>query len=223
MAMERSIVWFRETNLRIEDHPALLSAGVGDVIPVFFLDPRLVSPEAARYRPHAAQFLLEALGHLADELAQRGSRLTFVPGRPAEELPRVAVRWAATRVVAVRGTSPVARAEDSGVARALDAATSRAALELIDGDTLCPPGTLRSGSGKPYAVFTPFSKSFASTWATTPPRPAPERLPSVPAAVETARLPDLQQLGVTPNAALLPAGERAAHERLAAFVLAGAA
>ena len=32
---------------------------------------------------------------------------------------------------------------------------------LHEGETLVPPGTLRTGEGRPYTVFTPFARAFA--------------------------------------------------------------
>jgi deoxyribodipyrimidine photo-lyase len=212
----RTLVWFRGKDLRVADHEALSSAAsTGDVIPLFVLDPYVFAPERARETPHSSQFLLESLAALAQNIEHRGSRLLLVAGESTELVPRLAAEWRVERVVAQRWTWPVGRERDARVARALEVP-----LELHEGETLLAPGTLRTGAGQPYSVFTRFAATFRQKAKIARTRAAPRELPPLPRDVRahTVEPPTLEALGIEQNPALLAGGERAARERLRRFL-----
>ena len=213
----RTLVWFRGKDLRIHDHPPLLdAAAAGEMIPLFVLDPYFFAPRRAREIPHRMQYLLESLRELADAIAARGSRLVVVEGRSVEVIPRLAAGWRVDRVVAHRWVEPFARERDQRVAGAL-----RVPFILHEGETLLPPGTLRTSAGQPFSVFTPFSRAFLATASIARPLPAPAALPALPdevAAAPPAEIPTCASLGIEENPRLVRGGETAARERLARFV-----
>jgi deoxyribodipyrimidine photo-lyase len=212
----RTLVWFRGKDLRIADHEPLRDAAVaGDVIALFVLDPFFFDPARARELPHRMQFLLESLVSLERNLAAKGSRLLIVPGKSTEIVPRLAKRWKVDRVVGHRWVEPFARERDRRIRAALDVP-----FDLYEGETLVPPGSLRSNAGGPYAVFTPFARAFAEVAHVGKPIAAPRRLPPPPPDldVETAAIPTCEALGFTSNPALVKGGERAARERLRRFL-----
>jgi deoxyribodipyrimidine photo-lyase len=216
----RTLVWFRGKDLRIGDHAPLHEAAAkGEVIPLFVLDPYFFEPARARELPHRIQFLLESLAALSANLSSRGSRLMVVPGRSVEVVPRLASEWRVDRVVAQRWTEPFGRERDRRLKLEL-----QVPFDLHEGETLLPPGRLRSGQGKPYAVFTAFARAFHATASVNPPVSAPKQLPPVPADIDAASadLPTLEMLGLTRNPRILAGGERAGRERLRTF-LGGAA
>ncbi|HEX6789895.1 MAG TPA: deoxyribodipyrimidine photo-lyase, partial [Candidatus Krumholzibacteria bacterium] len=90
---------------------------------------------------------------------------------------------------------------------------------LFEGETLLPPGTLRTSSGVPYSVFTPFKRAFLDIAQIARPLAAPAHLPAVPVDVraDNARIPSCEELGITPNDRVLEPGERAARRRLETF------
>jgi deoxyribodipyrimidine photo-lyase len=213
----RIIVWFRGKDLRIADHIPLREAlATGEVIPLFVIGPYFFAPERARAIGHRIQFLLESLRALQGNLAARGSRLVLVAGKSVEVVPRLAREWRADRVVAQRWVEPFARERDRRVAEAL-----QGKLELYEGETLLSPGTLRTGHGTPYSVFTPFAQAFRRTAAIENPLAAPRALPPLPGDIEPGALavPSCGELGIVENPRLLAGGERAARQRLRRFVL----
>ena len=212
----RTLVWFRGKDLRVADHAPLRAAiEGGEVVPLFVVDPYFFAKERARELPHRMQFLLASLDALARNVAHLGSRLVLVAGKSVDEVPRLARELRVDRVVAHRWTEPFGRERDRRVAAALTVP-----FELFEGETLAPPGTRRTGSGTPFAVFSAFAKAFARDVSIDAPVAAPRALPPLPpdVRVDEVPLPTLTSLDLTENPRVLAGGERAGRARLAAFV-----
>ncbi|HEX2576850.1 MAG TPA: deoxyribodipyrimidine photo-lyase [Aquihabitans sp.] len=200
------IAWFRR-DLRLGDNPALLAAAAGAdrVVPLFVHDPALAGPSGA----NRLAFLHACLDSLDADL---GGRLVERAGDPAEVVPALAEEVGADEVHVAEDFGPYGAARDDAVEAALRAAGR--ALEREGSPYAVPPGTLHTGGGTPYKVFTPFSKAWRGHgW--DGPRPAPTGVdwadgvrsdprPATPAPTATEGLP--------------PAGEAAAREVAAAFV-----
>jgi deoxyribodipyrimidine photo-lyase len=209
----RTLVWFRGKDLRLRDHAPLHAAiAGGEVIPCFVLDPLFFEPRRAQRLPHRMQFLVESLDALVRSIAARGSRLVIVRGRSVDVIPRLARRWKVDRVAAHRWSEPMGRERDHRVAEALSVP-----FDLYEGETLVPPGTLRSGAGTPYRVFTPFARAAGSALVERVAWPSPRVLPPLPGDVKTrsAAVPDCRRLGIAPNRGLIRGGEQPAQRRLA--------
>lgn len=183
----------------------------GEVIPLFVLDEHFFRPASARRTPFRIQFLLESLASLAANFEHKGSRLIVAAGRSVELVPQLARRWKVDRVVAQSWVAPVGRERDRRVARELPVP-----FELFDTESLCRPGSLRSGAGEPYSVFSAFARAFRREVRVDTPLPAPRRLPALPADVKTpgSPLPSLASLGIEHNPRVLAGGEHQARERL---------
>ena len=212
----RSLVWFRGKDLRVADHAPLTAALEGEAILLFVLDPYFFSAERATELPHRMQFLLQSLEALKKNVEHLGGELVIVSGRAVDVVPELAKRWRVDRVVAHRWVEPFGRARDARVQEGLGSIP----LELFEGETLLPPGSVRTGAGTPFSVFTPFARAIARALHVEPPLPAPKRLPPLPADVRTkmVRIPTLADLDLSENPRVIVGGERAARERLDAFV-----
>ena len=74
-------IWWIRRDLRLTDNLALQAAlKAGSVIPVFILDPHLLSRTPARRQ----NFLFEGLHALHKDLQNRGSSLVIRKGNPVE-------------------------------------------------------------------------------------------------------------------------------------------
>jgi deoxyribodipyrimidine photo-lyase len=179
------------------------------------LDEHFFRPADARRTPFRIQFLLESLASLAANLEHAGSRLIVAGGRSVEVVPRLAQRWKVQRVVAQSWVAPVGRERDRRVARAL-----QVPLELSDTETLARPGTLRTGAGAPYSVFSAFARAFRREVEVDAPLPAPRKLPPLPDEVRApgVALPSLASLGLQHNPQVLAGGERQARARLESWL-----
>ncbi|MCO5310209.1 MAG: DNA photolyase family protein [Austwickia sp.] len=206
-----SMLWFRR-DLRLRDLPALGAAAAagGDVVPLVVLDPALLA-SAGSVRQRCLFAALRALHESCE------GRLVVRTGRPDHVLPAVAAECGATQVHGSAESTPYGRARDERVRAALAA---RGVGWVATGTPYAVgPGTLVTGGGTPYQVFTPFSRAWRDHgW----PQPAP-----VPRGLRWATGIDSEALPADPNPAdpsepALPVcSEAAALERLTGFVAEG--
>ena len=192
-------IWWIRRDLRLTDNPALHAAlEAGSVLPVFILDPAFASQS-----PRRKNFLHEGLHALDRDLRARNSYLLTRSGRPLEVLRALLAETGADRILAEEDFTPYARRRDAEIARHLP-------LQLIHGQTVHHPEIVKKADGKPYTVYTPYSKAWKSLLAEIHPLPAPDHIPT-PAGIQTEPLPPFK---VTPG---FPAGEAEALRRLNQF------
>ena len=204
------IVWLRR-DLRLADQPALFAAAqAGPVIPVYVLDDGTAGSHA--YGGASRWWLHHSLESLAKSFDTRNSRLILRCGDAVEQLCKLAKETGAETIHANRHYEPWWRKAQGKLAEKLD-------LQLYDGNFLLPPGSVTTGSGTPYKIYTPFSKA---TLEQLPPRdvlPEPETLSSPDHWPDSDRLEDWDLLPTRPDWAggmrdFWQVGEAAAQERL---------
>ena len=168
------LLWFRQ-DLRLADNPALVTAAEGPVLPVFVLDDQA----AGAWAPGGAArwWLHHSLAALAAALAERHAPLLLLRGRAEILIPGLAQAVGAKEVIAGRLYEPWARERDRRIAEAL-AADGRQ-LRLATSAVLVEPARFAAGSGKPYAVYTPFARALAAAGDPPSPLPIPTRLKGV--------------------------------------------
>ena len=144
------VFWFRR-DLRTSDHPALqAAAAAGPVLPVFVLDPHLLSRSGAPRRAYL-KACLRALGVDVP--------LVVRAGPPVEALSVLIAESSATAVYATEDFGPYGRARDASVAARLN--SLGVAFERVGSPYLVAPGTVRKPDGAPYRVFTPFYRAWS--------------------------------------------------------------
>ncbi|MFO7678690.1 MAG: deoxyribodipyrimidine photo-lyase [Chloroflexota bacterium] len=206
--MNTSIWWIRR-DLRLTDNNALEAArqAAGQVIPVFILDPALLkAPQTGEKR---LAFLLAGLRQLDADLRQRGSYLVVRQGSPQMALTALMAETGAETLFAEADYTPFALRRDEAIAAELP-------LTLLPGFTLHHPDSIYKQDGRPYTVFTPFSKQWQQRPFPKPADviPAPDHI-RTPANIATHPLPDSPTLGTA--VPFLP-GEAEAQRRLRRFV-----
>ncbi|MCJ2177099.1 cryptochrome/photolyase family protein [Novosphingobium album (ex Hu et al. 2023)] len=156
------IVWLRR-DLRLSDQPAIAeAAGKGPVIPVYVLD-----DETARHRAMGGAsrwWLHHSLTSLDAALRGKGSRLILRRGRCEEILPALVEEIGASEIHALHHYEPWWRNAEKAVGK-------RIGLCLHHGNYLAPPGSVTTGSGAPYKIYTPFWRALNERM------PPPESLP----------------------------------------------
>jgi deoxyribodipyrimidine photo-lyase len=153
----QAAIWWVRRDLRLADNPALRSAiDEGEaVLPVFVLDPALM---ASAGQPRRA-WLIAALHILDRDLRDIGGHgLSIVRGDPAAVVPRLARAYDAQRVHVTADFSPYGRSRDNRVAHALGVYDIE--LSRTGSPYAVAPGTLKSGSGRPFQLFSPFHRAW---------------------------------------------------------------
>lgn len=212
------IVWLRR-DLRMADQPALFAAAnAGPVIPVYVLDDARAGDHA--YGGASRWWLHHSLDSLTASLAKRHSQIVLRRGDAPQILAALAHRTGAGAIHAIRHYEPWWKEAEDELRDALnDMGDGQCELCLYDGNYLMPPGSVTTGAGEPYKIYTPFSKTLL---AYMPPRSTlgePDALSSPDVWPEGDDLVDWRLLPTTPDWAggmrdFWKVGERAAHARL---------
>jgi deoxyribodipyrimidine photo-lyase len=194
-------IWWIRRDLRLTDNAALHAAlKAGSVLPTFIIDPAF-----SRSSPRRKDFLYEGLHALDKDLCARGSYLVVRSGEPFDVLRTLLAETNSEAIFAEEDFTPYARKRDEQIAEDLP-------LQLIHGQTVHHPDSVLKSDGKPYKVYTAYSK----IWKSRLPSqldllPAPEQIPT-PAGITSEPLPKYR---VSP---LFPAGEQEALVRLEEFL-----
>ena len=194
-------IWWIRRDLRLMDNAALQTTlAAGPVIPTFILDPAF-----SRSSTRRKNFLYEGLHALDKDLGSRSSYLVLRSGKPIDALRQLMAETNADVIYSEEDFTPYARKRDEEIAR-------YAPLELIQGQTVQHPASVLKSTGKPYTVYTPYSKA----WKAKLPFsfdlfPAPERI-NTPSNIWTESLP---AFNMNP---LFPASEQEAAVRLEEFL-----
>lgn len=211
--MSTAIHWFRR-DLRVSDNASLYAACYehDTVVPVFIFDPAiLTAPETGA--PCVA-FMLDCLESLQRAVEEQGGRLIIRRGNPVEVLSRLGAECGAKTLYFNRDYEPSARTRDAAVEKELGAAgwTLRTFKDVV----IHEADEVLKSDGKPYVVFTPYSKGWRALPKTTPlPKAKFRSAPDL--KTESLPLPNLAGLGFSLNAKIPPGGEKGARESLAIF------
>jgi deoxyribodipyrimidine photo-lyase len=151
------IHWFRR-DLRVADNTALGEAvkRAERVIPVFiFEDAFRTGPDVGAAR---LEFLLQSVACLRKNLAELGHTLVIRCGKSETILPQLCAETGAAAVYANKRYEPYAQRRDERITGALNAAGF--GLELFKDAVVWEETEILNLSGKPYTVFTPYSKTW---------------------------------------------------------------
>jgi deoxyribodipyrimidine photo-lyase len=212
--MRIAVHWFR-CDLRLSDNTALHAAiSASDaVVPIFIFDPKILT--ASDVSPNQAAFMIECLRSLEKNIEAAGGKLILRHGPVLDEMRSVLRDTKAQALYYNRDYEPYARERD-GAAEEL-ARSLGVEVHSYKDNVLHESNEVLKSDGKPYGVFTPYSR----TWRATP---KPVVLPAVKFAQpkglnypSSVPLPSAQELGFNCNITLPPAGERAARDQLRKF------
>jgi deoxyribodipyrimidine photo-lyase len=181
------IVWFRQ-ELRIVDHPALTEAAKtgAPVIPLFIFNDKT----AGSWTPGAASrwWLEGSLSALDADLRSRGSRLILRRGNTQQLLGCVASQTGAAGIYFTRHYEPHQAAEELTVAAMCE--HQGLICRRFGGGVLFEPDAIRTKTGGPFRVFTPFYKACLATKGLKDPLPAPDKITPPPSWPDSETLKD---------------------------------
>ena len=222
MADELVLFWHRK-DLRIRDNLGLTAARDRSpkLIGLFCLDPGILDGDDIA--PARVTYMIGSLAELQASYKQAGSELLILKGDPKQAIPKLAKALGAAAVYWNQDVEPYAKQRDADVAEALDTDSIEAKFDFWD-QLLHDPDTIKTGSGKPYKVYTPFWRNWLGH-----PKPAPEEAianltglsPHEKAVANESgniALPTAADLGYGwENELLLAPGEKAALAKLEEF------
>jgi deoxyribodipyrimidine photo-lyase len=218
--MRTIVVWFK-TDLRLHDNETLFKAiAQGDsIVPVYCFDESHFTNSEFGFQKTGsfrAQFLLESLVDLDNNLRKLGSGLLILNGAPEVEIPKIVSRFKASKVVAKREVAFEERQTESNVQEAL--------FKLKCEFQTFSTSTLYHAEDLPFTikdipdVFTNFRKKTEKEAVIRPSFESPSTIKSP--IIEPLKLPTLLDLGlffqkIDSRAALdFKGGESKAIERL---------
>ncbi len=219
MSSAPTLVWLRR-DLRLADNPALTAALARrrPLVLLWLLDE--TSPGLRPLGGASRWWLHHSLAAFAADVARLGGRLILRRGPASVVVPGVAAECGADAVFwnGRHGTDEIAIDDDLTAHLHADGL----AVESFRADLLHDPRELRTGTGGPYRVFTPFWRACLAHVAPAAPLPAPTALPTGPALPSEA----LDAFGLHPRApdwsgglaATWTPGEAGAAARLAIFL-----
>ena len=212
------IVWLRR-DLRMAAQPALHAAAqAGPVIPVFVYDDQRGGDHA--YGGASKVWLHHSLESLGKSYGGRNSRIVLRRGDAPQVIAALADETGAECIHAMRHYEPWWKEAEDELRDALaGSGGEERRLCLYDGNYLLPPGSVTTGSGDPYKIYTPFAKSMLEVMPPRDPLPEPETLSSPDSWPDSDDLGHWNLLPTNPDWAdgirdFWDFGEDAAHDRL---------
>ena len=194
--MKTAIVWFK-TDLRLYDNEALIKAIAQseEIIPVYCFDDAHFESTQYGFKKtgnYRAQFLLESLQDLDNNLRKMGSGLVILKGKPEVEIPKIVEEYRALKVFAKREVA----FEEKQTEKLVQTALFKLRCELETFST----STLYHAEDLPFAikdipdVFTTFRKKTELDATVRAIFKAPIRItsPEIPEII----LPTLKELGL---------------------------
>jgi len=214
------VVWFRQ-DLRLAGQLALAAAAASGrpVIPVYILDDE--APDLWRPGGASRWWLNRSLAALAESLDTIGSRLILRKGSALATLTGLIEETGATTIYTQAAYEPWATALE----QRLHTAMSERGVEFkrMAGGVLKRSDTIRTKTGQPFKVYTPYWRAFQATGPVAKPVAAPTSLAKPARWPKTDKLADWGLHPTTPDwsrgldAAWTP-GEVGAKKRLVTFL-----
>ncbi len=208
------ILWFRR-DLRLADQPALAAAiaSGAPVIPVYILDDE--TPKHRKMGGASRWWLHHSLKSLDADLRKLGSWLILRRGNSFALMCQLAQETGADAVHAIRHHEAWWRNAERAIGEQVN-------LILHDGNYLMPMGSVKTGSGGPFKIYTPFWRALSAHMPPHAPLPAPSAIPAPDKWPDSDTLESLDLLPTKPDwsagiANMWTPGEAGGAARLSEF------
>ena len=212
------IVWLRR-DLRLADQAAIAAAVASGapVIPVYILDDD--TPKHRKMGAASRWWLHHSLTALDADLRALGSRLILRAGKSHEVLCALAEETGASAIHCMRHYEPWWRNAEKAVATGLSAGCT---FVCHDGNYLLPAGSVTTGSGRQYKIYTPFMRALWQHMPPSVPLAPPKHVAAPQTWPESDDIDDWALLPTEPDWSgamvdMWTPGEAGARDRLEAF------
>lgn len=153
-----NIIWFRR-DLRLTDNAALYHALTGNhpVLPVFIFD-RNILDKLDTKSDRRVVFIHAALEEMQNQLREPGSSLEVYDGFPVEVYKMLLEKYSVEKVFTNHDYEPYALEREAAVEKLLG--DHGASLHTCKDQVIFEKDEVVKDDGKPYTVFTPYSKKW---------------------------------------------------------------
>jgi len=154
---KNTVFWFRR-DLRLSDNKGLFKAlsGSNKVLPIFIFDKNILHklpPQDAR-----VELIFHTLQKLNDELEKHESSIQILHGEPLAVFNDLCSKYAISKVVTNRDYEPYALERDHTISDFLK--TKGISFETHKDQVIFERNEVVKADGKPYTVYTPYSKKW---------------------------------------------------------------
>jgi deoxyribodipyrimidine photo-lyase len=153
-----AIFWFRR-DLRLADNAGLyyaLKSGFS-VLPIFIFDKNILDKLEDK-KDKRVNFIYQTITTLKKELENLGTSLHIAYGNPSEVFENLAENYAISAVYSNHDYEPYAQERDSKIANLLK--TKQIDFHSFKDQTIFEKNEVLKDDGKPYTVFTPYSRKW---------------------------------------------------------------
>ncbi|MBL7944734.1 MAG: deoxyribodipyrimidine photo-lyase [Flavobacteriales bacterium] len=198
-----AIHWFRR-DLRLQDNHGLYRAlkEHGDVLPVFIFDTNILD-KLSTTKDRRVDFIHRALQGMQQELMKVGSTLRVEHGAPVEVWKRLLEEFEITGVTVNHDHEPYAQQRDAEVGQLL--AERGIPFRTFKDISIFERGEILKDDGKPYTVFTPYSRKWLAHFEPSMETAFPSEAHLSKLWKTSAKpLPSLAEIGFEPTDLVVP-------------------
>jgi len=167
------------------------------VMPLFIFDPDILEPLEDR-DDRRLSLIMDALMRMQEDLGRRNSALYVIHARPAQAWEWLTRSLDIREVFCTEDYEPYARRRDDHISEGL--CRQGIAFHAVKDQVVFGPAEVLKPDGKPYTVFTPYSRRWKERLASDPGAISPLPDPAGPFLSFITRLPSLEEIGFRASA-----------------------
>ncbi len=156
-----NVFWFRR-DLRLFDNAGLFHAlkGNNPVLPIFIFDKNILD-KLEKKEDRRVEFIRAALEELQRSLIKIGSSLEVFYSTPVEAFSTLITKYKIVKVITNHDYEPYANERDASIAALLN--SYGASFQTFKDQVIFEKDEVIKDDGKPYTVFTPYSRKWKAT------------------------------------------------------------
>ncbi len=197
-----NIFWFRR-DLRLSDNHGLwqaLNAGL-PVLPVFIFDSEILDKLNSKSDARV-QFIHEQLSQIHLQLQQKGKSILVLHGKPEDVFKQMTENYQIANVFANRDYEPYGIERDNLIKTLLN--KTGIGFKSFKDHVIFEPSEVLKADGKPYTVFTPYSRKWKEKLLPQHTKPFHSESLLDNLLSDYFELPNLEEIGMMPSPVFVP-------------------